>query len=49
VRIGLGDATFAALKSTNAELVARVAKMARAAGREIATPKQAREMMGLEV
>lgn len=47
VRIGLGDATFDATKPTNAELVARVADMARAAGRPIATPAQARELLGL--
>jgi uncharacterized protein (DUF849 family) len=47
VRIGLGDETFAAAKPTNAELVARVAKMARAAGRALATPAEARELLGL--
>ena len=48
VRIGLGDETFDAEKPTNAELVARVVEMARAAGRKVATPAEAREMMGLE-
>lgn len=48
VRIGLGDETFDDSKPTNAELVARIVEMARAAGREVATPHQARQMMGLE-
>jgi 3-keto-5-aminohexanoate cleavage enzyme len=48
VRIGLGDETFDDTKPTNAELVARVVKMARSAGRSIATPQEARSMMGLE-
>jgi uncharacterized protein (DUF849 family) len=47
VRIGLGDATFAATKPTNAELVARVAELARAAGRPLASPREARELLGL--
>jgi uncharacterized protein (DUF849 family) len=47
VRIGLGDETFAASKPTNAELVARVARMARDTGRPLATPQQARELLGL--
>ena len=48
VRIGLGDETFDAEKPTNAELVARVVEMAHSAGRKIATPGEAREIMGLE-
>ena len=47
VRIGLGDETFDDEKPTNAALVARVVEMARAAGRPIASPGEAREMMGL--
>jgi uncharacterized protein (DUF849 family) len=47
VRIGLGDETFAASKPTNAELVTRVAEMAKAARRPLASPRQARELLGL--
>jgi uncharacterized protein (DUF849 family) len=47
VRIGLGDETFSATKPTNAELVGRVAEMARKAGRPIASARQARELLGL--
>jgi uncharacterized protein (DUF849 family) len=49
VRIGLGDETFARTgeQPTNAELVARVAGMARAVGRAVATPLQARELLEL--
>ena len=48
VRIGLGDETFADDgRPTNAELVGHVAEMARACGRDVAGPRQAREMMGL--
>lgn len=35
--------------TSNAELVARVASMARSAGRSVATPEQARGLLGLEV
>jgi 3-keto-5-aminohexanoate cleavage enzyme len=46
VRIGLGDETFARLgQPSNAELVGRVVDMARAVGRPIATPAQAREIL----
>jgi uncharacterized protein (DUF849 family) len=47
VRIGLGDETFASSKPRNAELVARVAALARAAGRPLASPREAREQLGL--
>ncbi len=48
VRIGLGDETFRdAGRPTNAELVGRIAQIARAAGREIATPREARAIMAL--
>ncbi len=48
VRIGLGDETFRdAGQPTNTELVTRVAEMARQAGRAIATPRQARDILGL--
>ena len=48
VRVGLGDYPYSELGSpTNAELVARVAALARALGREPATPDQAREILGI--
>ncbi len=47
VRIGLGDETFRDSQPTNAELVARVVEMARAVGRPIAGPREARALMGL--
>ncbi len=47
VRIGLGDETFPDTQPTNAELVGRIAEMARAAGRPLASPAQARELLGL--
>lgn len=48
VRIGLGDYTWSADgQPTNAALVRRVAEMARQAGREVATPREARAMLGL--
>ncbi len=46
--IGLGDFSFTELGTpTNAELVARLAREVRASGAEIATPDEARELMGL--
>jgi uncharacterized protein (DUF849 family) len=50
IRIGLGDETWsdARPRPTNAALVRRIVTMAQAAGREIATPHQAREIMGLK-
>jgi 3-keto-5-aminohexanoate cleavage enzyme len=48
VSIGLGDYPYRELElPTNARLVARVAQLARDMGREIATPAQARQMLGL--
>ncbi len=50
IRIGLGDETWsdAAPRPTNADLVRRIATLAKACGREIATPRQAREILGLK-
>lgn len=50
VRVGLEDSIWYAagrLATSNAELVERVAVLARMAGREIATPAQAREILHL--
>ncbi|MBE7197079.1 MAG: 3-keto-5-aminohexanoate cleavage protein [Parafilimonas terrae] len=48
VQIGIGDYHYAECGApTNADLVARVAAIARAAGRETATPDEARRMLGL--
>ncbi|BBG03872.1 MULTISPECIES: 3-keto-5-aminohexanoate cleavage protein [Pseudonocardia] len=48
VVVGLGDYHHAGSgRPTNAELVEQVAAMARAAGREIATPQEARTMLGV--
>ena len=49
VSIGLGDYHYRELElPTNARLVARIAQMAREMGREIATPAEAREMLGIK-
>lgn len=48
VSIGLGDYPFTELGApTNAELVRRVAEQARALGREVASPAEARAMLGM--
>jgi uncharacterized protein (DUF849 family) len=48
VSIGLGDWDYRELgEPTNAELVERVVRIARDVGREIATPAEAREMLGM--
>jgi 3-keto-5-aminohexanoate cleavage enzyme len=50
VRVGLEDNVYvrrAQLNRDNAEAVARVVRIARELGREIASPAQAREMLGL--
>ena len=50
VRTGFEDVRYfepGVLASSNAQLIARVAEMARAAGREVATPDQARSLLGL--
>lgn len=49
VSIGVGDYHYGELgHPTNAELVARVAELARAHGREIATPDEARDLLGVK-
>lgn len=50
VRVGLEDNVFYApheLAESNAQMVERVVRLARELGRPIATPEQARQMMGL--
>ncbi|HJV05293.1 MAG TPA: 3-keto-5-aminohexanoate cleavage protein [Actinomycetota bacterium] len=50
VRTGFEDTIYYAkgrLAASNAELIARVARLAREAGREVATPDQAREILGI--
>lgn len=48
VAIGVADHPYRELGlPTNAELVTRVVEMARSMGREVATPAEAREMLGL--
>jgi 3-keto-5-aminohexanoate cleavage enzyme len=48
VSIGIGDHTYAELGApTNAELVRRVVEMAKSYGREVATPEEARRMLGV--
>jgi 3-keto-5-aminohexanoate cleavage enzyme len=48
VGIGLGDHPYTELgQPTNAQLVATVAELSRAMGREVAAPHEAREMLGL--
>jgi uncharacterized protein (DUF849 family) len=48
VAIGIGDWAYPHLGApTNAELVAEVVAMARRVGREVATPEEARAMLGL--
>ena len=51
VRVGLEDNLYlekGVLASSNADLVRKVADMARQAGREIANPHEARKMLGME-
>jgi uncharacterized protein (DUF849 family) len=48
ISIGLGDYTYAELgQPTNAEIIARIAGMARELGREVATPDQAKAILGM--
>ncbi len=48
IAIGLGDYPYPEFgRPTNAELVARITALARAMGREVATPAEARAMLGL--
>lgn len=50
VSAGLGDAPYASLgQPTNADVVRAIAKAAREAGREIATPEEARAMLGKQL
>jgi len=49
VSIGIGDHTYAELGApTNEELVRRIVEIARGCGREVATPDEARRMLGVE-
>jgi len=49
IAIGLGDYAYPEIGTPrNAELVERVAEMARQIGREIATPSEARKMLGID-
>jgi 3-keto-5-aminohexanoate cleavage enzyme len=48
ISIGLGDYTYPELgMPTNAELVRRIAAMARDLGREVATPEEAKSILGM--
>lgn len=48
ISIGLGDYTYRELgQPTNAELVRRIATLARELGREIATPEEAKAILGM--
>jgi 3-keto-5-aminohexanoate cleavage enzyme len=50
VRVGLEDTYYykkGVMAKNNAQLVERAARLAKELGREVATPQQAREMMGL--
>ena len=48
ISIGLGDYTYNELgQPTNAEIVKRVAEIAREVGREVATPDEARQILGM--
>ena len=50
VAVGLGDYTYPELGTpTNGDVVRRVADLARAMGREVATPAETREILGLAV
>jgi len=50
ISIGLGDYTYRELGfPTNAELVARIAEMARELGREVATPAEAAAILGIDL
>ncbi len=48
VAVGLGDYPYTELGApTNADVVREVARLARAMGREVATPDDTREMLGM--
>jgi uncharacterized protein (DUF849 family) len=49
ISIGLGDYAYREIgQPTNAELVARIARMARDLGREVATPDEAKTILGMD-
>jgi 3-keto-5-aminohexanoate cleavage enzyme len=51
VRVGFEDNVYlekGVLAKSNGELVAKVVRLAKELGREIATPAEAREMLGLK-
>jgi 3-keto-5-aminohexanoate cleavage enzyme len=51
VRVGLEDTAYfrkGEVAKSNAQLVERVARLSREFGREVATPEQARKMLGLK-
>ena len=51
VRVGFEDNVYldrGVLAKSNGELVERVVRLAKELGREIATPKEAREILGLK-
>ena len=51
VRVGFEDNVYidkGVLAKSNGELVARVVRLAKELGREVATPNEAREILGLK-
>ena len=52
VRVGMEDAVYykkGELATSNAQFVERIVKLADTFGREVATPDEAREMLGLKM
>ena len=52
VRVGLEDAVYLGkgeLAKSNAQFVKRIVELAKILGREVATPDEAREILGLKV
>jgi uncharacterized protein (DUF849 family) len=48
VAIGIGDYAYPELgQPTNADLVREIVHMAKLVGREVATPEEARQMLGM--
>ena len=48
ISVGLGDYTYKELgQPTNAEIIGRIAEIARELGREVATPDEARQILGM--
>jgi uncharacterized protein (DUF849 family) len=48
ISIGLGDYTYSELGTpTNAEIIRRISEMARELGREVATPDEAKQILGM--